>query len=175
MYYNGNKVEGLYYDGVKVQNAWYNGTMVWPVNEIQNYRVYIEWDPVKDDTISIDGMTWNGSAMTTAMFELTPGSTAADVTYNDGGTWTTMSNTDVEKMIAGNTESLEKYCRGISFKVKKDWGFNQFTWKAGQNSAPTGYLSVEVIENGSEQSYAVATKTVNQTAGSTYTVNRGDS
>lgn len=176
MFYNGNKVQDLYYNGNKVQQAWMNGVQVWPTNEILSYRVYIEWDPTKDDNICIDGMTWNGSAMTTAMFELSPGSTTTlDVSYNNGGTWTTMSNSDVEKMIAGNTESLQRYCRGISFRMKKDWGFNQFTWTSDQYYAPTGYMTVEVYENGSEQSNIVATKTVNQNSNTTYTVNRGDS
>ena len=56
MFYNGNKVQDLYYNGNKVQNAWYNGVQVWPNNEIQSYRVYIEWDPVKNENICIDGM-----------------------------------------------------------------------------------------------------------------------
>lgn len=175
MYYNGNEIKGLYYNGTAVQNAWYNGVQVWPMNEILSYRVYIEWDPVKDDNICIDGMWLNGSAMTTAMFEMSPGSTTTlDASVNINGSWSTMTTEEVNKMIANGTESLQKYCRGISFRLKPDWGFDSFSWKTDQYYAPTGYQTIEIFANGSEQSNLEAKKTINQTPNTTYTANRGD-
>lgn len=171
-----NNAKQIVVNGKDIQDAFCNSVHIWPVNVIGSYRVYIEWDPVKDDNITIDGMTWNGSAMTTAMIATKgEGVSDLDVSYNNGGTWTTMGTTDIEHMIAGNTESLQKYCRGVSFRMKPDWGFSQFTWKSDQYYAPTGYLKVTVNENGSESIRTIATKTVNQAANTTYTVNVGDS
>jgi len=165
----------LMFNGNSVQQAWMNGVQVWPVNVIGSYRVYIQWDPVKDDNITIDGMTWNGSAMTTAMISPTSeGVSDLDVSYSNGGSWVSMGNTDIEHMIAGDTESLQKYCRGITFRMRPDWGFSQFTWKSDQYYAPSGNLTVNVFAIGSQRLENLATKTVSQTVNTTYTITRGD-
>lgn len=174
MYYNGNEIKGLYYNGTAVQNAWYNGVQIWPNNEILSYRIYLEWDPVKDENICIDGMWWNGAQMTTGMFEQTPGGTSLDASVNINGSWVSLTTAEVEKMISGDTDSLQKYCRGITFRLKPDWGFNSFSWKTDQYYAPTGNQTIEIFANGSERSNLEAKKTINQTTNTTYTVNRGD-
>lgn len=171
-----NNAKQIVVNGRDIQDAFCNSVHIWPVNIIGSYRVSIEWDPTKDDYITIDGMTWNGSAMTTAMFTtISEGVSDLDASYNNRGTWKTMNKTDIEMMIAGDTETLYKNCRGISFRLKPDWGFSQFTWATDQSYAPTGYLTVTVDEIGSESIRTIATKTVNQTRDTTYTVNVRDS
>lgn len=171
MYYNGNPVEGLFYNGVAVQNAWYNGVQVWPDDALLSYRVYIEWDPVKDENICIDGMWWNGEPMTTDMFEQTPGGTSLDASVNINGSWVSLTTTEVEKMISGDTDSLQKYCRGITFRLKKELGFNSFSWRSDQYYAPTGTLVVEVDEIWDEHSN-LWTKTVTQNPNTVYSITR---
>lgn len=162
-------------NGRSIDDAYCNGKHIWPINEILSYRVYITWEPVKDDNICIDGMTWNGSPLTTSMFAYTPGSTSQlDASINVGGSWTSMTNEEIDKMISGSTESLQKYCRGITFRLKPNWGFTQFTFTTDQYYAPTGTLRIEVYENGTEQNNTCVDKIITQAANTTYTFNRGD-
>lgn len=162
-------------NGRPILDAFCNGVHIWPNNQILSYRVYIEWSPVKDENICIDGMTWNGLQLTTDMFEYTPGSTVyLDASINNGGSWQQMSTEDVNKMINSSTESLQKYCRGITFRLKPEYGFSQFAFHTYQYYAPTGTLKVEVYENGSEDTNTCVDKIITQAANTTYTFNRGD-
>lgn len=162
-------------NGRPILDAYCNGAHIWPNNQIKSYRVYIQWSPEKDDNICIDGMTWNGVQLTTAMFEYSPGSTTQlDASVNVGGSWTSMTSTETDKMISGSTESLQKYCRGISFRLKPDYGFTQFTFTTDQYYAPTGTLKVEVYENGTETNTTCVDKVITQGPNTTYTFNRGD-
>lgn len=162
-------------NGKPIEDAYCNGKHIWPVNEVLSYRVYITWEPTKDENICIDGMTWNGSPLTTAMFQYSPGSTTQlDASVNVGGSWTSMTSTEIDKMISSSTESLQKYCRGVTFRLKPNWGFNQFTFTTDQYYAPTGTLRVEVNEIGTEASDVCVYTAVSQTANTTYTFNRGD-
>ena len=162
-------------NGRPILDAFCNGVHIWPNNQILSYRVYIEWSPEQDEDICLDGMTWNGVQLTTDMFEYATGSTTyLDASYNDNGSWHQMTEEEINKMINPGTESLQQYCRGISFRLKPDYGFTQFTFTTDQYYAPTGTLKVEVYEIGSEKTTTCVDKMVTQAINTTYTFNRGD-
>lgn len=162
-------------NGRPILDAYCNGAHIWPANQILSYRVYIEWSPEQDENITLDGMTWNGVQLTTSMFEYTPGSTMyLDASINNGGSWHQMTDENIDKMISSSTESFSEYCRGISFRLKPDDGFTQFTFHTDQFYAPTGTLKVQVFENGSEKTTTCVDKIITQAPDTTYTFNRGD-
>ena len=59
---NGNdNPRELILNGTQPQCLVYNGEIVWGAKTLESYRVYIEWDPVKMENITIDTLGYNSS------------------------------------------------------------------------------------------------------------------
>lgn len=162
-----SEAKALIWNGVPATMAIYNGEKVWPKKTVMSHRVWIEWDPVKSENICIDGLYWDGLAMSD--------SDILEADYNDGGTWQHLTSTEIAKMVTPDNSSLQKYCRGVTF-LTDITEFTSFSFHTDPYYVPTGTLTVtiEAIFNSGEGTELVATKTVTQAANTTYVINRGD-
>lgn len=172
LFNNGTSNPELLFNGVHPVCCVYNNEIVWLHDEPVSYRVYIELNST--DTITINGMSYNGYACTTADF-FTIGANP-DASYSSNGTWQTLDWIDVSNMIDyGGALGYQQYCDAVTFQLSAyDERFSSFQFKTNQNYQPTVTAKITVNEFGTQDSKTVASKNVVLQPNTTYTINRGE-
>lgn len=165
-----DNVENIIVNGVVDPDIFVNGVHVWPNRgELRFYRVYITWDPAKQENMSFQGLGWNGN----------PGSLTSDMVIDPmikdtSYSYTSMTQDRVEKILETNEQGGGAlYCYGIAFDVDSNTFIN-FQWHTQKYYAPTGTAKIEVdayYENGI---VVRARKTVTQAADATFVIHDGE-
>lgn len=170
---NGNdNPRELILNGTQPQCLVYNGEIVWGAKTLESYRVYIEWDPVKMENITIDTLGYNTSYSITT-------DDIMEASYHDTNQWYSLDSTAIAKMVAPAGNSLQQYCKGIYIKLEPDLNLQSFNFKTDQYYQPTGNCVVTIEEcyhdgQGQVSYVTIAEKTVAMAMNTTYTINRGD-
>ena len=163
-----SNAENIIVNGVVDPDIFVNGVQVWPsLGALRFYRVYITWNPAKQDNLTFQGLGWNGSpgSLTSSMIIA---SMKKDTSYS----YTSMTTSELDGIL-DTTQGNGLYCYGISLDIDSD-NLVSFQWRTQQYYAPTGTVEIEVdayYENGIK---VVARKTVTQVANTTYVVHKGE-
>lgn len=145
-----------------------NSVQVWPLQgALKFYRVYITWDPAKQDNLTFQGLGWNGN----------PGNLTADMIIDPAKKDTSYSYTSMTTAelngILDTAQGNGLYCYGIALDIDSD-NFISFQWRTQQYYAPTGTVEIEVDAYYEDGIRVVARKTVTQAANTTYVVHQGE-
>lgn len=163
-----DNVKNIFVNGVVDPNIFVNNVLVWPKRgALKFYRVYITWDPAKQDNLTFQGLGWNGNpgSLTSAMI-IDP--SKKDTSYS----YTSMSTAELNGIL-DTVQGNGLYCYGIALDIDSD-NFINFQWRTQQYYAPTGTVEIEVdayYENGI---VVRARKTVTQAANTTFVIHDGE-
>lgn len=163
-----DNVENIIVNGVVDPNIFVNNVLVWPKRgALKFYRVYITWDPAKQDNLTFQGLGWNGNpgSLTSAMIN---DPSKKDTSYS----YTSMTTAELNGIL-DTAQGGGLYCYGIAFDVNASTFIN-FQWRTQQYYAPTGTVQIEVdayYENGI---VVRARKTVTQAANTTFVIHDGE-
>lgn len=165
-----SNAENIIVNGVIDPDIFVNGVQVWPSRgALRFYRVYITWNPAKQDSLTFQGLGWNGNpgSLTSSMI-ISP--MKKDTSYS----YTSMTTSELNVILGTSQQgSHGLYCYGISLDIDSTTFIN-FQWRTDQYWAPTGTVEIEVdayYENGIE---VRARKTVTQAANTTFVIHDGE-
>lgn len=162
------KSEAVFCNGVKDPDIFANNVHVWPGRgELNFFRVYITWDPAKNENLTFQGLGWNGN----------PGSLTSDMILdahkkNTSYSYTNMTTSELDGILDTST-GTGIYCYGIAVDIDST-AFSNFQWRTQQHYATTGTVEIKVdayYENGI---VSRAKKTVTQAANTTFTIVDGE-
>ena len=160
----------LIFNGTQPKCLVYNGEIIWGSKTLDCYRVYMMWDPEKNENLCIDGVWVDNQTVTT--------DDVYDGSYKDGQ-YTSLTTAEMTDFVTNNGSACAKYCQGYFFKIKPDFDLNNLQFKTGQYYQPTGDVTVTIEEQYNDGSgyisfKTIAIKTVTMAANTTYTINRGE-
>lgn len=168
---NNVKDPSLLFNNVVPECCVYNGSIVWLPFIPESYRVYITLDAT--NSLCINGLSYNGFISNYEDF--CEDGDNPDAAYYANSTWTSLSWTDIDKLVDYNDQQgYQCYCNEFSFRVKSyDELFNTLSFKTNQYYQPNVNATISVIELGND-SKVVAEKQIVLQPNTTYTINRGD-
>ena len=163
-----SNAKNIIVNGVVDPDIFVNSVQVWPLQgALKFYRVYITWNPAKQDNLTFQGLGWNGN----------PGSLTSDMVIDPAKKDTSYSyvsmTTSELNGILDTTQGNGLYCYGIALDIDSD-SFINFQWKTQQYYAPTGTVEIEVDAYYEDDIRVLARTTVTQAANTTYVVHEGD-
>ena len=163
-----SNAKNIIVNGVVDPDIFVNSVQVWPsLGALQFYRVYIKWSPAKSESLTFQGLGWNGNpgTLTTSML--------LDAQKSQNGYQYTSMTAAEQDGICDTSTGTSINCYAIAIDIDSST-FSNFQWRTQQYNAPTGTVEIKVdayYENGIVEK---ARKTVTQAVNTTFTIVDGE-
>ena len=168
----------IYYDAIdyvvnghRVEDLYCNTVHLWPLN-YNSFTIEFNITPVASNNICLNGFGW-GHEIGYIHLE-----NVNYAMYDDNGTWTALTNTEISYAVSDTTSSLQKYCRAMYFNLKSAHNlgrFSEFTFKTDEYYAPTCDIEVKVYGCRTGMTdILLASKVITQAPNTTYHLYLGD-
>lgn len=160
--------ENIIVNGVVDPDIFVNSVQVWPsLGAIKFYRVYIKWSPAKSETLTFQGLGWNGNpgTLTTSML--------LDAYKNKNSYQYTAMTLAEQDGICDTSTGTSINCYAIAIDVDSST-FSNFQWRTQQSYATTGTVEIKVDAHYEHGIVEKARKTVTQAANTTFTIVNGE-
>ena len=163
MIMDSNVIKGLIMDGRPV-TAIMDGKVIWPVG-YDYYRLDVGWTTYnKNDNLTFQGMSANGSMLTSQQVP-----SGRHKTYQDG-TWSDMTVGQISQARGAGSDAASFYAHQVQFDISGVKP-NSISWRTGQYYAPEGAITAAVFGISNGNAKQLTTSSFTQAANTTFTMN----